>query len=187
MKKKLLLIFSFSLCIQPSWAQDLSLNGFERVDHVPGGIKEDDFREFGEFPVDEINRSQEEKDLVSSNHYNRLRAEELRERLIGSTVYGLTAKKKPYAIYFQDERRMPTLMEDGRFEVGKWDVDDAEHRITSQWPTLHDGKPIRVEYHESKDRSHLLKVNPYTKKYTVMVLKKGDPEELAKRRELKAR
>lgn len=187
MKKKLLLIFSLSLCMQPSWAQDLYLSRLERVDHVPGGIKEDDFREFGEFPVDEINRLQEEKDLVSSNHYNRLRAEELRERLIGSTVYGRTAKKKLYAIYFQDGRRVPALMGDGRFEVGKWDVDDAEHRITSQWPTLHGGEPIRVEYHESQGGSHLIKVNPHTKKYTVMVLKKGDPEGLAKRRELKAR
>lgn len=182
MKKKLLLIFSFSLCIQPSWAQNLSLSGFERVDHVPGGLKEDDLEVFKGFPVDELNRLQEEEDLVSLHRYNRLRAKELRERLLGSTVYGVTAKKKLYAIYFKDEGGAPTLMGDGRSEEGIWEVDGDDHRITSQWATLHNGEPIRVEYHKSTDGSHLLKVNPDTKKYTAMILKPGDPEKLAKRR-----
>ena len=78
-------------------------------------------------------------DLIRNEH-TQLAGEEIREWLVGNTVYGLVHKSTRKAAlckcYFDPNGSCILLMDDGRMETGTWEIDGDV--IRAQWPTIAD-------------------------------------------------
>lgn len=111
---------------------------------------------------------------TQSRDYNTINKQTLETLLLGKTIYGLTFKKVPYALYFTKDHKAILHMEDGQQETGESFI-DSKNDIHAKWPTISRGKEHVIEYRVHRDKHYLIKLNPLTKKFSVFLLKNRCP------------
>ncbi|MCP3944182.1 MAG: hypothetical protein GY710_22270 [Desulfobacteraceae bacterium] len=87
-------------------------------------------------------------DLIRKEHI-RLSGKQINEIAVGNTLIGVTYKGVPYVLHFDPNGEVILQMNDGRKEVGKWEINN-DH-IMSQWPTIANNERLELDYYQYKN------------------------------------
>jgi len=82
-----------------------------------------------------------------------LSADDIRAQAIGNTLVGTLYDGERYELYLRPDGTAFLRMQGGRFETGTWALQD-DGWITSQWPTIAQGKLLKNRYYLTSPGSY---------------------------------
>ena len=77
-----------------------------------------------------------------------LSASDIRAKAVGNTLVGFLHDGEHYELYLRPDGTAFLRMEGGRFETGTWELSENGW-ITSQWPTIAQGKQLQNRYYRT--------------------------------------